>query len=295
MLPQTLPEWSIDVVVALLTTGSFETEHFDFKKRLPYYKDEPSKTRLCKTCCAFANSNGGAIVFGIVDDKSKAPPERLVGMEANFDFPEHFGNYPRSCSPSVDWTFKNPPLLLDNGQVLHIVQIPKSWRAPHAVGDADGGWHFVKRTNKGNEGMSIEEIRLGFLGHYEKRLKLQLLRSELATLKENARTAYVVDEEQIEKSYSLITFDTRMIETIISDTYAITASDSELLQALAEIRQKTRVANNAINLFFSEVRLPLSNKKSSVRKHNESLQPICEQMMDLCDKATVRLDVILES
>jgi predicted HTH transcriptional regulator len=175
MIPQQLSDWSIESISEILITGRFETETFDFKEKLPDSKDEKAKERLRKTCCAFANSDGAFIVFGILDDKSKPPEKRLVGLSPNNDFPEHFGNYPRSCAPSIYWTFLNPPLPLPDGNILHIVHIPKSWKAPHATGDSDNGWNFTKRTNKGNEGMGIEEIRSGFLGYYEKRLKLQLL------------------------------------------------------------------------------------------------------------------------
>jgi len=295
MLPQVLSDWSIDVVIELLATGSFETELFDFKEMLPHSRDESAKTRLRKTCCAFANSNGGFIVFGILDDKSKTPTERLKGLEPNLDFPEHFGNYPRSCSPSVYWMFRNSPLPLANGKVLHVVHIPRSWKAPHAVGDPDGGWHFVKRTNKGNEGMNIEEIRSGFLGYYEKRLKLQLLRSELATLKENAQAACISDEDAIEQSYSLVTFDTHVIESVISDTYTIIANETELLRALSGIREHTRIANNKIRMFFSVAMMSFTNKKGMVRKHNEFLHPICDRIESLCEKAMEELDRILSS
>jgi predicted HTH transcriptional regulator len=293
MLPQVLSDWSIDVVTDILATGGFETESFDFKETLPHSKDDAAKTRLRKTCCAFANSDGGFIVFGIMDDKSRTPIDRLVGLEPNIDLPEHFGNYPRSCSPSIYWTFLNPPLSLANGRVLHIIHIPKSWKAPHAVGDSDNGWHFMKRTNKGNEGMSIEEIRSRFLGYYEKRLKLQLLRSELATLRENAQTAYISNEGDIGEKYCIVTFDTHVIESIITDTYTITANETELLQALTGIRQNTRLANNKINMFLNIAMMPLSDRKAMVREHNEFLRPICERIESLCEKAMKELDVIL--
>lgn len=295
MFPKTLQDWSVQAITEILAKGSFETESFDFKKFLPDSQDKASKVRLRKTCCAFANSDGGFIIFGVVDDKTKSPIDRLVGLDSVADFPEHFGNYPAGCLPTIYWSFRNPPLSLSNGRVLHIVHIPRSWKTPHAVGDPDNGWHFAKRTNKGNEGMSIEEIRLGFLGYYEKRLKLQLLRSELATLRENAQAAYISEEEFIEKKYSLITFDTQVIETVISDTYSITATESELLQALTGIRQKTRIANNKISIFFGTAMLSFTNKESMVRQHNEFLRPLCERIVGLCEKATSELDRILNS
>ena len=293
MIPQQLSDWSIESITEVLITGRFETETFDFKEKLPDARDEKAKERLRKTCCAFANSDGGFIVFGIIDDKSKPPEKRLVGLSPNYEFPEHIGNYPRSCVPSIYWTFLNPPLTLPDSNVLHIVHIPKSWKAPHATGSFDKGWDFTKRTNKGNEGMGIEEIRSGFLGYYEKRLKLQLLRSELILILENTKSGYVTVEEAMNETYSLITFDTSVMESVISDTYSITANQTELLKLLSEIRQETRVANNKIKVFFGVVHLPLTKKDSLAVKHNKFMKEKCGRIKLLCEKAIAELDKVL--
>ncbi|MCP4371288.1 MAG: hypothetical protein GY797_24705 [Deltaproteobacteria bacterium] len=293
MLPQTLSEWSIDAVIGILMTGVFETDTFDFKEKLPDSRDNKAKIRLRKTCCAFANSDGGFIIFGVVDDKSKTPAERLIGLDSTFDFPEHFGYYPRDCSPSIYWSFRNPPISLDNGKVLHIVHLPKSWKVPHAVGNPDEGWQFLKRTNKGNEGMSIEEVRLMFLGYYEKRLKLQLLRAELVMLGETADTAYISDEKARAKAFIPVTFDTHVIESVISDTYTIIADRTELLKALTKIRRQANFANNRLRLFLSMAALPMTGKEKKTKEHNEWLQQVCEEIQEACTLAIKELDRIL--
>lgn len=293
MLPNKLSDWSISVIIDLLRTGMFESELFDYKESLPHPKDDLGKDRLRRTCCAFANYNGGFLVFGISDDKTKKPEDRLVGLDTHLDFPEQFGNYPRSCSPSIYWMFRNPPLLLDAGKVLHIVQLPKSWNGPHACGSSENGWRFMKRTNKGDEGMAIEEIRSAFLGYYEKRLKLQLLRSELIALKDVASGAYFIKEPEIEKKYSLSSFDTRIIDSVIADTYSITASYPDFLAVLNEIRQAARETNNKIRIFFGALQSPIPNFPRVLRAHNEAMRLFCEEIVDLCQKAVAHLDQIL--
>ena len=172
MLPTKIDDWNVDIILEMLGSGLFESEHFDYKETLPHSSNEKGKARLRRACSAFANSSGGFLVFGISDDKALSPKDRLVGIDSKLDFPEHFGSYPKLCAPSIYWLFKNPPITLDNGNVIHIVHIPKSTEGPHAVGNIESGWQFIKRTNKGNEGMPIEEIRLNFLSFYEKRVKL---------------------------------------------------------------------------------------------------------------------------
>jgi len=95
--------------------------------------------------------------------------------------------------------------------------------------------------------------------------------------------------------YSLTTFDIHIIESVISDTYTITASNTEFLQTIAKIRQNTNAANNKTRIFFTAVAFPLQRKKAIVREHNTSLRPICEELQQLCEKAMVLLDTILNS
>ena len=141
--------------------------------------------------------------------------------------------------------------------------------------------------------MAIEEIRSTFLGYYEKRLKLQLLRSELVSLRESATGACVTDEGQLETHYSLETFDTQVIESVIADTYSITCEYPDLLALLTRIRQVARVANNKIRIFFGIVQLPLTTKAKVIRDHNEFMRPNCETIAELCSNAVETLEALL--
>ncbi len=288
MIPRRLTDWTLNVLAGMLKRGVFEDETFDFKEMLPDSRNNDGKDRLKKTCAAFANSEGGFLVFGVTN--SKKTPERIPGIDANLDFPEQFGNFPKSCSPSVAWEFRNPPLRLVSGRVVHIVYVPKGWRAPHAV-EASGAWAFQKRTNKGNEPMSIEEVRSAFLGFYEKRLKLQLLRSEILTLADNAQDIRNTDP----KKYSLVSFDTAIIDSVIADTYSITAERQKLHQALSRLRQATRIANNRIHLLFSVVMMPHIDKRDIIRSHNEFMAPKATQIEQDCQAAITELNKLLDA
>jgi predicted HTH transcriptional regulator len=183
MIPRTLHEWSKEALIELLDKNYFEPESFDFKVKLPDIKDPDGKLRLRKACCAFANTFGGFLVFGIADERRLTSAHRLVGLPPTYDFPARFAPYAGECKPTVSWDYKKPPIRLENGKLVHVVHIPRSWRGPHTVEKGKGeGFIFPKRTNGGDEPMSYEEVRLSFLGYYEKRLKLQLLRSELENI-----------------------------------------------------------------------------------------------------------------
>src|SRR5260370_37348004 len=100
MIPKSLTEWSIPIITDLLIQGYYETEFFDFKEMLSHSKNEPEKTRLYKSCCAFANSAGGFLVFWIKAHKTLFPQAGLLGWYPAFTFSAESPECPRICCPS---------------------------------------------------------------------------------------------------------------------------------------------------------------------------------------------------
>ena len=245
MTPQSLTDWTVEGLQTLLTSGVFEVDRFDFKEMLPPPRDRLGKERLVKTCAAFANSSGGFLVYGVKDGRGLPAEERLVGVIPTVDFPEHFGNGPAACYPPVSWELRNPPLPLSNGNVVHVVHIPRSWRAPHAVGSAKDGWRFPKRTNKGTEFMDFSEVQQRMLGLYEKRLLLQLLQSELHRL--DADVSAMRKTLATPGKLVVNTLDVGVTERVVVDTYSVLMETPALLTALHAIRAHTHAINTAIN------------------------------------------------
>ena len=293
MIPKSLTEWSIPVITDLLVQGYYETELFDFKEILPQTKNDNDKIRLSKSCCAFANSAGGFLVFGIKDNQSLPPQDRLVGFEPAYDFPEHFGTYPRSCNPGIEWGFLNPPLKLDTGNVIHIVEIPRSWNAPHCFEIPGKGSAklrcFTKRTNKGNEDMSYEEIRMAFLQYYEKRLKLQLLQAELRNIKNHAEKDLMVNGYEAQVRYGMGEFGLSVIETVLADTYTLIAERQEMLDAITEIRNRCRTVNDLLRIFYRDAPTGWGGGYVKpdvlIEKHNYNVANECRPIVAACDRA----------
>lgn len=285
MIPQTLSDWSIDLIKELLQKGYFESEKFDFKEMLPSKGDQNGKHRITEACSAFANSTGGFLVFGIKDDKSLSIEDRLVGLDSSIDFPEHFGNYPQACIPSVDWTFLNPPLKTDKGREIHIVQIFKSFQAPHCVKNKGKGFIYAKRTNKGVEEMSYEEIKGSYLGYYEKHIKLQLLLSELHDIRDDAYEIINIEEEELDNRIKAITFDGNVMQSVLNDTFSLLKDQHELLRLFGLIRNHCRHINNRCSMIFPIMYVPMVNKEEMILAHNESLKLNCPSLIKHTERA----------
>lgn len=279
MIPNKINDWTIDVIITLLKQGYYECEYFDFKEMLPNKKDSKGKSRLIKACGAFANQNGGFLIFGIKDDKLIQPEERIIGVSNDIDFPEQFGNYPLRLTPSIQWEFLNPPIKLKNGNLVHIIEIKPSLFKPVAYEENENGLFFSKRTNKGDELMSYDEIKLNFMNFYEKKIKLQLLLSELSTIHRNCNELNI-SVEQISSHYSLVKFNLKILETVLSDTYTVLYNEKELIDNLDSLRSNCYVVNNKINLFLSSIMLPLTNKNETVKSHNEFIKTEIPKILD---------------
>jgi len=132
----------------------------------------------------------------------------------------------------------------------------------------------MKRTNKGNEPMAPDEVRLRFLSFYEKRIKLELLKAELEMLRDRAKSGYVDDESAATTSLSVITFDTHVIDTVLSDTFVLVSRAPALVKIVGEIRILVRMAANSFGTVSHMVYQGYTNKEETFRNHNERLKEV---------------------
>ena len=67
--------------------------------------------------------------------------------------------------------------------MIHVVHVAASSRRPHAVSE-DERWWFCKRTNKGTESMSYEEVRGAFRDAGRRQGELAWLRADLGRVRD---------------------------------------------------------------------------------------------------------------
>ena len=132
-----------------------------------------------------------------------------------------------------------------------------------------------------------------FLSFYEKRIRLQLLKSELTELKTAASQIANVDIAKDGSQYTTVTFDLSIINSVLAETYVLLSQNQELMGNLNKLRFHVRTINNEIELFFRRVSLPLSNSAELTAQHNQNMKYQCANVLDMCDSALRSLEQVL--
>ena len=278
MLPETLDEWTLAAIKELVRSGYQESESFDFKWQLPHPKANKEKAGLEDDCCAFANSNGGFLVFGVQDAQKATGEDRIVGISLP-DFQSKFGNYPAACQPSVNWQLKPNPIHLHDGKLIQVIYIPSSFRGPHAV-ERDDKWVFKKRTNKGNEDMSYDEIRLAFLHHHDRLRRVTLLKAELEEIRYEAQQHLLMIDGQ--NTNFPARFELSVLDDLWSDIYPILHASPEITESITQLRRLCRTVNRNAEIIHQYAwRGVAANLLNGAKRSNsESLHVVIDTATD---------------
>lgn len=276
MIPAKLEDWTYATIQSLVTRNIGESDRHDFKSGLP------DSYTLTKVCCAFANTKGGFIVFGINEANSRFIVEGIVNDK---ELAHNFGQKIRA-SPTIDFDLPKIIPIPDSHKVLVVFHIPLSSERPHISLKEDERF-FWKRTNRGNEYMTYEEIRMSFLNYEEQREKLKLLYLELLSNIEQLKTMKTdrASDETSRVYYSLVTLDSTVINSLLTDLYTIIGKNKDLITTLFTIRENIKVTNNKTRIFFSQMAVPLSNSRDLVKEHNEFINQKVEVLKPLIEKA----------
>ncbi|HDZ21880.1 hypothetical protein LCGC14_0226100 [marine sediment metagenome] len=164
-------------IEGLVTNKVIESRYIEYKRDLPTSKGD-SDFKCLAEICAFANTDGGHILFGVPEHQGvPIPPLGLGSIDVDQE-KERLKNLirdrivPRLASPEmkVIWDLQNGPVL-----VLHI---PRSWSAPHMV--TGKKLSFYVRTSSGKDPMDYRQLNDAFLVRGETSRRLRQFRDERA-------------------------------------------------------------------------------------------------------------------
>lgn len=146
-----------------------EDKYLEYKE-LPPTNDPEDKKEFLADVSAFANAGGGTIIYGA--EEQRGPDRKATGFPAAFNgipAAEADGQIRRlenlirdGIRPRIPGVSFEPPIPLANGNVVLVLQIPKSWAAPHVV-DYMNRWRFYSRNSAGKYPLDVAEVRGAFL------------------------------------------------------------------------------------------------------------------------------------
>jgi len=129
--------------------------------------------------------------------------------------------------------------------------------------------------------MSYDEIQEQFVRNEERRDKLKLLFVELLLNRENLQQAHVTEPNK----YSLVTFDSSVIDRLLVDTYSVVQDDNQLVRILLTLRTQIRVINAKSQMFFSQMAQPLTGQTELAARHNQFMKEKAEFLIPLIEQA----------
>lgn len=132
--------YNIDDIKALIDSRAEENVHLEFKRASALSKDDADK--ITKTFSAFANSDGGVIVYGIAEENHVAGDYSFV--DGNIVTTERISQIARYIQPAIDGLHVFPVRKDgDFSKSIYVVQVPRSDKAPHMAKDH----RYYKRNN----------------------------------------------------------------------------------------------------------------------------------------------------
>lgn len=146
-------EWSQPDLVEMISSEQEESLHLEFKASEALQKTEGAKKEISKDISAFANSDGGTIIYGMVE-KNHIAHEIDNGVDADAFSKEWLEQVINSrIQPRIEGIRINP-ISVSGSRNIYCVYIPKSTR-PHQAADK----RFYKRFNFQSVPMEEYEIR----------------------------------------------------------------------------------------------------------------------------------------
>lgn len=162
MIQKNLEDIGEDDLQALKDNSVIEKKTLEYKQALPDYRDSGKKEFLADVS-SFANTSGGDLIFGIVEDKSTGAPKTIEGLDI-----ENVGEEIRrmesiirdGIQPRIP-SINSYSIELSNSKTVLIIRIGKSWISPHRV-TFKGHDKFFSRSSNGKYPMDVPELRVAF-------------------------------------------------------------------------------------------------------------------------------------
>lgn len=150
--------YSLEDIQSLIDNEVEESVYLDFKQAealdISNKKSDKVKEDIVKDVTAFANSDGGVIVYGVKEEKNKA--NQITPVDGNKCNTDRLTQIINTARPTIE-KIEIFPIRIggDISNSIYVVKIPRSLRAPHMSKDHK----YYKRHNCISTVMEEYEVR----------------------------------------------------------------------------------------------------------------------------------------
>jgi len=152
---------TISHIQKYIDTNTEESIYLEFKSGDSLRKDDTGKKEIAKDVSAFANSDGGVLIYGIREEKNAAHSLSPVNDTLyTKEWLEQIIN--NNIKRRIDGVIIDP-IRLETGGAIYVVRIPKSPLRPHQT----NAYRYYKRFNFQAIDMEEHEVRESYLNPRE--------------------------------------------------------------------------------------------------------------------------------
>ena len=148
-----ISDYTSEDIEALITNEVEENIHLDYKAAGALDKDDKKRREITKDVSAFANSDGGIIVYGVSEEDHR--PKELSFIDGRVYTKEWIENVIQLIQPRIDGVDIYPIRFGDIEKTVYVVKVPRSANAPHMAKDK----RYYKRFNFNSEPMEDYEVK----------------------------------------------------------------------------------------------------------------------------------------
>ena len=213
-------ECNIDDLKTILDNTDFkESEYLDYKKSFELteipktQKDalDKAKAEFRKDVCAFANAQGGYLIYGIKED-GKAVPHELVGIEISDNNTEQFENLVKNTLQTISPRIPNFELkyIPRGDNFVVILYIHKDSFAPYIFLENNRDYRIYRRVGNSVSVLAYSEIKSMFsqsvilekeIGQYRKERINLFYDGEAAFHEQKFFLLHMIPETFLDSSY----------------------------------------------------------------------------------------------
>lgn len=200
-------DYTIHDIQALIDNHAEESVHLELKRADALLKKDADK--ITKTLSAFANSDGGVVIYGVAEQDHVASDYSFV--DGNTITTEQISMFARYVQPAIDGLTIYPIRRDDDfSKSIYVVKVPRSDKAPHMAKDH----RYYKRNNVESipmEDFDVKDVmnrihnpKLGIIGCFMNKMLQEYENQEFSII--SFVTMIVNHGRVLSRDYKLISY-----------------------------------------------------------------------------------------